>query len=247
MPIRKILLKTLSGVPVTSLTLRTGLRPSLTFPPAFLVEACECDGERLSLQEKIPLPATLRDLSLLGKMDGVILFASTLPAEKAALARERLLLGGQPKEENLPKSPLEIPLSEEESPRESALAEKENAGPTITPFSDAEQSPSQDADEPQEEAPLCSNTRAERLVRILKKMENGEPFDLFRELMPTYRWAKIREEEGEYLLGVEEESDPPHVLFGVAGSRAYPPDEDRLWTFFPTEGEEGYYLTEEEV
>ena len=222
MPIRKILLKTLSGTPVAAVTIRPGFHPSILFPSSFLPTACEYDGRDLPLSENLSLPAESRDFSLLGLMGDEILFATTLPAAEAILARERLFLRSKAQKypEMHTEEAREIPTSPEELDEERESAPKESA---IT---------SADAQE-------------NRLKRAIEKIEKGEPFGLFRETMPTFRWAKIKEEEGEYLLGIDVDAEPPHLLFGIEGSQDYPPDEDRLWTFFPTEGELGYYLTEE--
>ena len=83
------------------------------------------------------------------------------------------------------------------------------------------------------------------LARAKSRIAEGEPFDLFREVMPNAVWAKVQREECSFLVGILRDGDRERVLYGVAGTRAYPPDEDRLWSFFPTENEEeGYYLTE---
>ena len=83
------------------------------------------------------------------------------------------------------------------------------------------------------------------LARAKSRIAEGEPFDLFREVMPNAVWAKIEREECSFLVGILRDGEVERVLYGIAGRRAYPPDEDRLWSFFPTENEEeGYYLTE---
>ena len=84
--------------------------------------------------------------------------------------------------------------------------------------------------------------------RVKRLVEEGDPFDRFTALMPAARWAIYRGEECPCLVGLREEEGVARVLYGVAGSRAYPPDEMTLWTFYPTseDGEEGYFLTEGE-
>ena len=83
------------------------------------------------------------------------------------------------------------------------------------------------------------------LARAKSRIAEGEPFDLFREVMPNAVWAKVQREECSFLVGIHRDGDVERVLYGIAGRRAYPPDEDRLWSFFPIENdEEGYYLTE---
>lgn len=94
-------------------------------------------------------------------------------------------------------------------------------------------------DAPSEAVVKSALERAEALI------ERGTSFTLFEQYMPGSRWAIVKE-EAEYLVGITTDEDGTHVLFGVPGARDYPPDEDRLWSFFPTgEDEEiGYFLTE---
>ena len=83
------------------------------------------------------------------------------------------------------------------------------------------------------------------LRRAEELLAKGSPFPLFRDLMPNARWAMIEGEEAPFLFGILDEK-PPKFLLGIAGRRDLPPEEEGLWSFFPTdeEDETGYFLTE---
>ena len=238
MRLRKILLKDDTGKPLSSLTLPIRAGGTLSLPTGMEVDAYE-EREILFPAETQMIRVTTEPttLSLIGRLNGRRVFGTTLPEEKAAFAKWKLLCALQERQtplEQVPKSPLPD-IAEEAAPiqeeRQAPLSENEEQ--RKAPLSQEE------APDPQEQTPNERLARAEELLR------NGEPFELFAELMPRSRWAKVKEEECEYLVGITED-DPPRVLYGIAGMLDYPPDEDRLWTFFPTseDGEEGYYLTE---
>ena len=252
MRIRKVLLKDRSGTPVSSLTLRFGNPGIVEFPNGFTPIARLKDRETIFAGERdFFLLSESEDFSVLGTLNGKRLFASTLTGEQAAFAKWRLEEAASAKNEEalLPKSPLE-PFSPK---RDQAKEIEEESSPSSEESSEPFQeenapvlSSSQTGNAPfTDEAPASpEEEKAQKLARALVQLEKGEHFSLFEETMPSSRWAKIKEEEGEYLIGVIEEEEGTRVLCGVAGVRDCPPDEDRLWTFFPVDGEEGYYLTE---
>lgn len=243
MSIRKILLKDDAGKPLSSLTLPFRAGELLSLPAGMAVDAYE-EREILFPAEKqaIRLTSDPPTISLIGRLGKERVFGTTLPEEKATFVKWKLLCALQERQTTLgqvPKSPLTA-LEKEPAP---LATEKEEPAPLL---------PSETADE-QEAQPLATEGETpvtaqqmadERLAHAEKLLQNGEPFDLFTELMPNTRWAKIKEEEYEYLVGITEDA-PPRVLYGIAGMLDYPPDADRVWTFFPTSenGEEGYYLT----
>ena len=201
------------------------------------------DVRRFSPRDTLSLPDG-KDLSLLGEANGETLFGSTLPREEQSMMKWRLLsLAEQPVA--LPTIPLEEIKTEEdtareiESPQETETEEPE-AIPPVEEKGDTDPSfgVTELLTEPLED-PIA---RAERLV------EEGEPFLLFRDLMPGSKWAILDKEECLSIIGLLKEGEKTQVFYGVAGSRDYPPDDDRLWTFFPTEeeGDAGFFLTEGE-
>ena len=245
MSVKKILLKDDAGRPLSSLTLPYRSGGTLTLPKELQVDAYEEGEIRFPKPNgEIRVVGDPPTLSLIGRWKGVRVFASTLPEEKANFAKWKLLSAveeGQKALEILPKSPLEQP---HQKPIPPAPQEEETHTPQepITPQEDTELPPAPmqaEASFGEKAAPSSALSRAEALL------QSGEAFDLFNDLMPGSRWAKIKEEEYEYLVGITGDT-PPRVLYGIAGMLDYPPDEDRLWSFFPIdeEGEEGYYLTE---
>ena len=247
MRIRKLLLKDGEGAPISSLTLRFGNPGNAEFPSEFFpIVRLANEEARFPNERDFFLLSETEDFSVLGTLHGKRLFASTLTGEQAAFAKWRLEQIAEAKvetESSLPKNPLESTLPERErieEIKEESPAPFSKESDAATPASpQTEESKATDAapSSPEEE-------KAQKLARALAQLEAGEPFSLFEETMPSSRWAKVKEEEGEYLIGVVEEEDGPRVLCGVAGVRDCPPDEDRLWMFFPVDGEEGYYLTE---
>lgn len=249
MPIRKILLKDGAGAPCGAVTVTFGERGCAVLPQGFRLLAAESAGRFLSATgERLQLPHDASDLSLLGEYHGKSLFASTLSQEKATFARWRLM---RSQEENspliLPKSPLqeedcqvkESTLPAEEVPEESS---EEN----LLPKEDFDGN-EEDLSEKFSLVEIANELQESPLEKAERLLSTGEAFPLFEEMMPNSRWAKIKEEECEYLVGILEEEGASRVLYGIAGSRDYPPDEDRLWTFFPLDEEDGYYLTEAEL
>ena len=216
MPFRKVLMREIKGTPVASLTLR-GDPPLLTLPAGTIALLLAIGEEILPASgDVITLRAGTRDFSLLAKRGDALLYASTLSERESAFAKWRLL------------SSLDKGERREESDRSDPPPESEG----ISEPQSIESTP------PAEE--IGEIERAEALLA------RGTPFPLFEGMMPGSRWALIHEDQAEYLVGIREEEDGAHILFGVPGSRAFPPDEETLWSFFPTEdtGEIGYFLTD---
>ena len=217
-------------------------------------------------------------LSVLGEAGGGRLFATTLKGDAARMMRWTLTQktnelpkspyetkgkdeAAYPQKEGLP--PMEsLPNAErcEWSCEQADVIDQTDTLPSDAdartrsdpPLSEIARSPAEapmgersDATAGVPEASVASDPLLEKARRLIEK---GEPFPLFDELMPDSVWAKIEDEDCLFLIGIVKEEEGERVLYGIAGTRAYPPDEDRLWTFFPTENEEeGYYLTEAEV
>lgn len=240
---RKILLKDDAGNPLSSLTIPFRAGGVLSLPMGMEVDAYEEQEILFPIGRTIRLVSEPPTFSLIGKLNGKRVFATTLPEGKAAFAKWKLLCALEERQNSLEKVPTS-PLEKEEkrSPFIEPQEQDQAPIPCPTPEEQEDALPTQEGVEvPQEQTGNESLTRAEALL------QSGEPFTLFAELMPGSRWAKIKEEEYEYLVGITGDT-PPRVLYGIAGMLDYPPDEDRLWTFFPTgeDGEEGYYLTEAE-
>ena len=237
MSFRRMILKDIAGNARAVATL--GTKPTkLTLPQNVTVLACLTDRVFFPPKaDSVPLDEGTASLSVLCRAGEDLLFGSTLPPKDAAFAKWRLrtaLEQGTPREVSPKSEPPAPPLIEEE-------AEAANA-PLDTSPNEKEQNVALEGEPPISEAPeMGKRQRAEAL------MKRGTPFPLFEKMMPNSRWAIIRDDSAEYLVGIKDEEDGEHILFGIAGTRSLPPDEGRLWTFFPTEDEEiGYYLTEEE-
>ena len=231
-PKRKLILKNDRGEVRGVLTVLLGEAAEAFSESNFRPIALLAEEEILPVTgEKLPpLPSNLRSLSLLGKNGEETLFATTLTGEAASMAKWRLCKRNTETEQEgkVPTSPLEAePFREEVNPPLKESEERTGNG-FVTP-----------SEEQREDPDALSKARA-----LLKK---GEPFPLFDELMPGARFAKIESEECLCLIGIVAEGGKERVLYGVAGTINCPPDEDRLWTYFPTNDEEGFYLTEGET
>lgn len=230
--IKKIILKDDGGNAQSVLTLRLGGEPTISLPTGVRPIALETNGEILPASEgKLPpLPSEIRELSVLAENAEGRLFATTRKGEEGTLAKWSLIARttiGKPIAK-VPATPLETPTPEKTE--KGATESGEDLAETQKPDEDAPSVKS-------EEDPIA---KANRLI------EEGEPFDLFRDLMPNSRWAKIENDECLCLVGIVRDGDTERVLYGVAGAPGYPPDEEKLWTYFPTSEEEGYFLTEYE-
>ena len=64
--------------------------------------------------------------------------------------------------------------------------------------------------------------------------------------MPDSRWATVKEDDVEFLVGIREDDGKSRVLYGILGAQGCPPDEGALWTYFPLDEETGYFVTEAE-
>ena len=249
MPFRKVLLRDDDCCPIAALTIR-GEQSRLEIPAALRVDAYE--SERIFFpapQDEIVV--TTDRFSLLGELKGVRVFASTLPPEEARLAKWRLMRAWEgPQAEKVPTSPLKD--TEDKVPEESRLADDERSDePTIPEEAMIDKPPfPTEATVETDHIPSSEEIETIRppetaLTRARRLLSTGEPFHLFEEMMPQSEWAMIREDDYEYLIGITEDE---HVLYGIPGSRAYPPDDESLWTFFPTDdGEEGWFLREGEI
>lgn len=247
MTMKKILLKNQKGTPVASLTLRLGANASVIYPSGFTPVAALSDEKLipLSTQSDLVLPPQTTAFSLLGKLGSELAFATTLTGEQAAFARWRLL--PLVKQEGKGTFPLESPLEQEERGNEKKEL-GEGGSPSngqeetkVSPTAHPDLSERFELTPPEETVPLDRFARAEKMI------EQGEPFSLFEEWMPNARWAMIQNEECPFLVGIVKDDAGKKVLYGVQGSRDFPPDDGTLWSFFPTseDGNEGYYLTEE--
>ena len=221
--IQKMLLKNDGGKVRAVMTFRLGEECPFRFPSGFRPIAVETDGKITLCEtgELPPLPKNISHLSLLGESGEERLFASTLTGDAAAFAKWRLTELSE--REKAPTSPLkDAPtVATEIAATEQTDPEEEIAAPPAT----------------ENESPL------DRARRLLKE---GEPFSLFDSLIPQSRWAKIENEDCLCLVGIVTDGEKERVLYGVAGVLGFPPDEDRLWTYFPTSEEEGFYLSEYE-
>ena len=238
MTFKKILLKTNDGRPVACLTV--GGKPSaVTLPANVKAEACLAGelffpvGERRFL-----LPQNAEDFSLLGRLDGEEVFATTLPQDKVNFVRWRLRSALE-KRRKEPVSP--EPITEEAPAALEPSAEEEDA-PVIeeTPFA----APTEQR-QTQGESEVVLEEKESTLSRAKRLMEKGAPFPLFEKLMPASRWALVEDDDAAYLIGITERDGQETVIYGVPGARSFPPDDGELWSFFPTENDEvGYFLTE---
>ncbi len=84
------------------------------------------------------------------------------------------------------------------------------------------------------------------LARAERRIAAGTPFPLFSGLMPDSRWAVVKEDDAEFLVGIREENGKSRVLYGIPGTPGFPPDEGALWTYFPVDEDVGYFVTEAE-
>ena len=84
------------------------------------------------------------------------------------------------------------------------------------------------------------------LARAERRIATGVPFPLFERLMPGSRWATVKEDDVEFLVGIREDDGKSRVLYGIPGAQGCPPDEGALWTYFPLDEETGYFVTEAE-
>ncbi len=243
MPFRRILLKNRSGVPVASVTL-TDRRPIVTLPEGI--------AALLILSDEITLPASEstfahpvgnKPFSLLARKDGELLFGSTLPEEAAAFAKWRLLTALEEKKRT-PLAPTEsLEKRETDEVAEQAESAEDALRKSTEEILQSEQSSPLEESETSDGSGVPS--KLERAEALLRK---GTPFTLFDSVMPGSRWAIIKEDAAEYLIGITGEGEESRILFGVPGARDFPPDEGRLWSFFPSEESEeiGYFLTEAE-
>ena len=229
---QRILLKNDDGRPLSCLTV-CGTPPKVTLPKGAEAHAFYAGGIVLLHGEgSFLLPSNAKDLSVLGSIEGVPFFATTLPEKQGAYVKW-LLLSALEKEaankEDLPTNPLppkEVPAEDEGGKPKTEEEKKEPL--------------------PEEETPEESAESA--LDRAEKLLQRGTPFPLFSDLMPSSRWALIDDENASYLVGIKEDEEGKHVFLGVPGARDFPPDKEMLWSFFPTEesGDVGYFLTEAE-
>ena len=228
--IKKILLKDESGTARAAMTLRLGGKSTLAVPCGIRPIAYEADGKVRVLEsgELPPLPAGLSELSVLAERGGERLFATTRSGEDATLAKWRLneRIRSEKASEKVPTSPLERAHGAEQ---ETDATEKEEI---------------EDVTNEEKSVPPLSAESENALTKAKRLLAENEPFELFNDLMPQSRWAKIETEECLCLIGIVTDGDEEHVLYGVAGTPGYPPDEDKLWTYFPTSDEEGFYLSD---
>lgn len=226
--IKKIILKDDGGNARAVLTLRPGVAPS--FPTGVRPIALEASGEILLAKEGHlpPLPSVISEISVLAECAEGRLFATTRAGDEGTLARWRLT--ERSKKEETPTKVPTAPLKT--SPPKEAETSIAEGSEVLTEKS-----------EPEEPTAFAAKREEDRIAKARHLIEEGEPFDLFRDLMPNSRWAKIENEECLCLVGIVKDGETEHVLYGVAGTPGYPPDEDKLWTYFPTSEEEGYYLS----
>ena len=233
MPFLRVLLRDDRGTPVASAKVG-GVPPRVTLPDGITALCC-LSGEIFPVHgSSFLLPTREPRFSLIARRGEEMLFASTLTSEEAAYEKWRLLSfldKGVPREEEV--------LTDESVEASATASERENDPPTDTETAERDLSESR-LTEITEEAAERPESEIERAERLLA---SGTPFPLFESMMQGSRWALVHEEDAEYLIGITEDG---HVLVGVPGSRDYPPDEETLWSFFPTdeEGETGYFLTE---
>ena len=239
MSVRKILAKNRSGEALAVLTLRLGAHSSIEFPREFVPRMALVSETVLTPSDgRLSLPQDTRDVSVIGSLSGEEVFATTLSGEAASYAQWTLLQAVEARHSvpaEVPKSPLEEPVLPpvEEATVPSVEEEPLEASPDLSERFDV--------------VDILSETPVDPIEKARALMGKGAPFTLFDEILPHSRWAKIESEECAYLIGIDEDGDHVRLLYGIPGSRSYPPDEGRLWTFFPTDEseEEGYYLTED--
>ena len=229
---RKLLLKDEYGVARAVLTVTFGEHPALRLPDGVKVVAA-LTNEKILLCPSGEAPALQKgttDLSLVAEYAKTTLFATTLTGEAARLAKWRLTERARESTnmQKVPTTPLTEVLSEERIESETSEDETAEDPGTREPV---------DALFPEAE-------KQDPVAKARRLIEEGEPFSLFENLMPNSKWAKIQNEECLCLVGIVKEDDRERVLYGIAGTPGFPPDEDKLWTYFPTGDEEGYYLTE---
>ena len=236
MSFRRILLKNESGAPRASISIGR-YPPKVMLPKGITPLVCLTDKIHYPPENSFSLQKECADFSLLAKMGEEILYASTLSGADAAFAKWQLL------------SALEDQGNLRENSHTETYARKEE----IIPSEGVEELP----DDLSEASPLpeecdlntledITRERSDERDRIEELLEKGTPFSLFEQLMPNSRWALIEDDTASYLIGVRKDDEGEHCLFGVPGVREYPPDEGKLWSFFPVdeEGESGYFLTE---
>ena len=236
MSFRRIMLKDVRGEAKGAVTLM-GTPSRVTLPEGVTALLCLTDGSFIPLKEaSFLLPSEAGNFSLIAEREGALLFASTLAPKEASFAKWRLLSALNEQGTSREKDPLEMPV-EETLPQEAETAPSDR---------EAQSEIAEDEASPTQEAPDETTAKDTPLERARALLDKGAPFPLFESLMPNSRWALIRDDDAEYLVGIKREEDGEHVLFGIPGTRDLPPDEDRLWTFFPTDEEAGmgYYLTE---
>lgn len=242
MSFRRILLKNASGIPAMSLTV-SDLRPCIDMPKgttALLILTDEITAP--TDQTHIPFPAG-GDISLLARKEGELLFGSTLPSEKASFAKWRLLSAL----EEWGKSPAKSPTESLEEKEELEINDPIDLD--TTPKQEIAEEPTETVEEKaslEESVATESEAAPNKTERAEALLQKGTPFTLFDSVMPGSRWAIIKEDAAEYLIGITAAEDGGRILLGIPGARDFPPDEGRLWSFFPTEESEemGYFLTE---
>ena len=236
MPFRRLLLKDAKGYPRAAITIDSR-PPRVVLPQGITALLCLTDEIFTPPNGcSFRLPEEGLSFSILCRRDEEILFASDLPPREASIAKWRLLSEqekqGTPREEASSEDDIKQSLGE------GVVAEEVREGaPREIPIENE-----REETEPVEDTPADGAT----LTRAKALLESGTPFPLFEHLMPSSRWAVIREDDTEYLIGIRSDEEGARVLFGIPGRRDLPPDDDRLWTFFPTDENEevGYYLAE---
>jgi len=246
MLVKKIILRTLSGTPVCSATLRKdGDALTLSLPSGITLLAALENGEKanFSLAEQ-----------------GLYLFSSS-PSPLSFFARkgEETLCAS----ENTRITPFEIwklnSLAEEEiKTKEDPSEEKISISSEISELSEKSEEPtitlpSEDESTQEKEDPLPEETslsplnnedkKQAKLQKIKDFMAKGEPFPRFESYIEGSKWVRMPEED--YLLGVLEEKDDTIVFYGVPGKLGEAPDDNCEWAFLPAveESEDwGYYI-----
>ena len=237
MTLKRILLKNQAGEPIASARIG-GNPPCVDLPEGVTPLLFMTEDSVLTAESGVYLGES-EEISILLRGDDGLLFASTLSGSRATYAKWRLLEAMKERESALSASPLEAPTeSLEEASVDAAAPARQPAPQEASPPAE-EELPS--VPEEEEIMPVSEPERWEALL------EKGEPFHLFDSVMPGSRWSIIKEDAAEYLVGVTEDERGKHLLFGVPGARDFPPDEDRLWSFFPTEENEeiGWFLSEQ--
>jgi len=233
MSFRRILLKDKRGIPHGSLILH-GCPPRVSLPQGVSPILCMTD-KVFAPEGAVCLPFEDAPFSLLAKENGEILFASTLPKKDAAFIKWQLEEEVKRREERA-HSPYKVPEESLES-----ASEEQSEAPSECCEEGEENFSSEDAS-----TGVIEGSEEREILKAEKLLAQGTPFPLFESMMPGSRWALIREDAAEYLVGILSSEEGAHVLLGIPGARNFPPDEDRLWSFFPTDedGELGYFLTE---